>query len=91
VFCDDAADCPADEVCCPREVPPSGNNDAEYESSCGPPVPAPEGSPDGCGTTPGNFHYPALCTCDAECHFGMCEPGGIYVSAASADFMRCVP
>lgn len=89
MHCDDAADCKADEVCCPREVENNGN-DAPYEASCAPLIEGLDGGPDGCGKTGGGFDFPALCACDSECYFGNCESSTVvYVVGTNDAFMSC--
>lgn len=89
MFCDDTADCDPGQVCCPKPVPNPGN-DAAFESSCNAPLPFPQGGPDGCGKSAGNFDFPAFCACDSECAFGNCvASSNIYLTDNIGDFMSC--
>jgi hypothetical protein len=88
MFCDDKADCAADEVCCPSEVENPGN-DAPYQTSCKKPAPFPDDGPYGCGFSGGNLAWPALCACTADCSVGTCKPGSILVPTIGTDTMRC--
>ena len=64
-------------------------NDAPYESHCVKPEPPPGGNVYGCGSTNGGFPWSALCACDADCPFGSCKPGSIYVSTSTGEYDRC--
>ena len=89
ILCDDASDCEADEVCCPREVADHGS-DAAYEASCAPIIDLPEGGPDGCGKAAGGLDFPALCACDSECYFENCVSSTqVYVIGTDDAFMSC--
>lgn len=88
MFCDDSADCAADEVCCPSEVENPGN-DAPYQTTCVKPPPFPNDGPYGCGFTGGNLEWPSLCACDADCAIGTCQSGTILVPTIGGSTMRC--
>jgi hypothetical protein len=88
LYCDDSADCAAGEICCPGEVSNPGN-DAQFETTCRTPEPpGPNTGPYGCGKTGGNFDYPNLCSCDADCAFGTCQSGSIYTTDGQS-YLRC--
>jgi len=89
MHCDDPTDCSAGEICCAAQVSNAGN-DAGYETACVKPKSALEGgNMYGCGTTPGNFPWPRLCNCDADCPAAThCTSGDIFVPGISG-VRRC--